>query len=61
MRCEGKGGDDILERRLLGALVLTLRNLASSNQLIKSKATVDATGYVVISIVILYCNGSKCM
>ena len=37
-------GVDIVERRLLGALVLTLRNLANSQQLIKNKATVDAHG-----------------
>ena len=36
-----------MERRLLGALVLTFWNLASSNQFVKNKATVDVTGYVL--------------
>ena len=40
------GGDDIMERRLLGALVLTLLELRNFSKLIKNKATVGATGYV---------------
>ena len=43
------GGDDIVERRLLDALVLTFWNLASSNQFVKNKATVDVTGMSIIS------------
>ena len=39
-------GDDIMERRLLDALVLTLLELRNFSKLIKNKATVDATGYV---------------
>ena len=35
-----------MERRLLGALVLTFWNLANSQQFVKDKATVDVTGYV---------------
>ena len=47
-----------MERRLLDALVLTFWNFAPSKRLVKDKAAVDATGYVVSPVVILYCNGS---
>ncbi len=42
------GGDDIVERRLLGALVLTLLELRNFDRLFKNKATVDVTGYVFL-------------
>ena len=51
------GGDDIVERRLLGALVLTFWNLANSQQFVKDKATVDATGYVSsVQMLCYYCQ-----
>ena len=50
-------GDDIVERRLLDALVLILWNFANFKQLIKNKATVDVTGYVYyIQLLCYYCR-----
>ena len=51
-----------MERRLLDALVLTFRNFATFSKVVKSKATVDATGYVYyIHLPILHLTSGACM